>query len=521
MKFAPTFSPDGSQVAFAWDGGRTELIRPYDLYAKVIGYEQLRQLTHHPAAWVVPAWSPDGRNIAFVRDGTDSPGVFMISALGGPERKLADSDVEYFLPINLSWSPDSRTLAYATRDGMHTVDALSGEIRSIQAPPECPATYDPTFSPDGRWLAFSCYHYENYDLYVLPLGGGPAKKVTGVSEISLPIAWSNDSKRILFEQHEQLFEVSVDDGMARPLSFAQNGHDPAIAAVGERLAFVSLSRNVNLWRVNLKPTGQESVAMMSATSAEQSGPDISPDGKKICFGSSRSGSYEVWVSNLDGSDAVQLSHLHAEDIKAQWSPDGSSIVVGSVKSGKSSLFVVDPQVGVLRRIETGLFTTGYTRWSRDGRWIYFVNEQAGTRQGTYKVSVDGAALQFVSPKLYCNVQEAKSGNTLYFMNGPTHEVIYERDLSTGVERPVNGMPRVATAADWALASDGIYFIDISGETASIGFFDFKTRRVTRKIPLPKPPVFFGGLALAPDESWLAYSQVDRNDSDLMLAEGFR
>ena len=30
MKFAPTFSPDGSQVAFAWDGGRTELTRPYD-----------------------------------------------------------------------------------------------------------------------------------------------------------------------------------------------------------------------------------------------------------------------------------------------------------------------------------------------------------------------------------------------------------------------------------------------------------------------------------------------------------
>jgi len=361
----------------------------------------------------------------------------------------------------------------------------------------------------------------NYDLYVLPLGGGAAKKVTGVSEISQPIAWSNDSKRLLFEQFEQLFEVGIDSGVARPLSFAQNGHYPAIAAAGERLAFVSLSRNVNLWRVNLEPTGQESVAIMSATSAEQSGPDISPDGKKICFGSSRSGSYEVWVSNLDGSDAVQLSHLHAEDIKAQWSPDGKLIVVGAVKSGKSSLFVVDPQVGVLRRIETGLFTVGYARWSRDGRWVYFLNEQAGTREGTYKVSVDGVALQFVSPKLYCNVQEARSGNALYFMNGPTHEEIYERDLSTGIERPVDGMPRVATAADWALASDGIYFIDISGDTASIGFFDFKARRVTRKILLPKPPVFFGGLALAPDESWLAYSQVDRNDSDLMLAEGFR
>ena len=60
----PSFSPDGNQIAFAWDGGNGD---NQDIYIKVVGAAVPLRLTTHPAADQKPAWSSDGRHIAFVR----------------------------------------------------------------------------------------------------------------------------------------------------------------------------------------------------------------------------------------------------------------------------------------------------------------------------------------------------------------------------------------------------------------------------------------------------------------------
>ena len=60
----PTFSPDGNQVAFTWNGEKQE---NYDIYIKLIGVGPPLRLTTHPDADGSPAWSPDGRHIAFLR----------------------------------------------------------------------------------------------------------------------------------------------------------------------------------------------------------------------------------------------------------------------------------------------------------------------------------------------------------------------------------------------------------------------------------------------------------------------
>ena len=60
----PAFSPDGSSVAFTWNGETEE---NWDIYAKLIGPGSPQRLTTDPAMDLSPAWSPDGRSIAFVR----------------------------------------------------------------------------------------------------------------------------------------------------------------------------------------------------------------------------------------------------------------------------------------------------------------------------------------------------------------------------------------------------------------------------------------------------------------------
>jgi dipeptidyl aminopeptidase/acylaminoacyl peptidase len=104
----PTFSPDGSQIAFAWDGNPETGSKGYDLYVKAIGSETLLRLTHHPSEWISPAWSPDGTQIAFHRLSGADTGIYVVPALGSPERKLRSTRLPYAVDAPISWSPDGK-----------------------------------------------------------------------------------------------------------------------------------------------------------------------------------------------------------------------------------------------------------------------------------------------------------------------------------------------------------------------------------------------------------------------------
>ena len=62
----PSFSPDGNQTAFAWNGEKRD---NWDIWVKVVGETHALRLTTDPAPDVYPAWSPDGTHIAFCRGG--------------------------------------------------------------------------------------------------------------------------------------------------------------------------------------------------------------------------------------------------------------------------------------------------------------------------------------------------------------------------------------------------------------------------------------------------------------------
>ena len=84
QEIAPTFSPDGSQIAFAWNEG-TGADHQFDLYVKSLGSERLLRLTHHPSRWISPAWSPDGSAIAFRETGgTAAPASLSFPLSAGP-----------------------------------------------------------------------------------------------------------------------------------------------------------------------------------------------------------------------------------------------------------------------------------------------------------------------------------------------------------------------------------------------------------------------------------------------------
>ncbi len=163
----PSLSPDGNQVAFAWNGDKDG--SNVDLYVSMIGTPAVRRLTTHPAMDVFPRWSPDGRQIAFVRQWTDHEGrVYVVSPLGGPERKVSDFDAHFDRVAafgDLSWSPDGRYIAAARAStqregestGIYLIPVEGGEPRLVTQAKAPASDRDPAISHDGRRLAyFSC-----------------------------------------------------------------------------------------------------------------------------------------------------------------------------------------------------------------------------------------------------------------------------------------------------------------------------------------------------------------------------
>ena len=91
---SPAFSPDGSEVAFGWDGETNGA--GYDLYVKVIGSENPLRITRHPSEKLSVAWSPVGHAIAISRVSKEgASGIFLVPPTGGPERKIYSRSSTY------------------------------------------------------------------------------------------------------------------------------------------------------------------------------------------------------------------------------------------------------------------------------------------------------------------------------------------------------------------------------------------------------------------------------------------
>src|SRR5205823_1860649 len=106
----------------------------------------------------------------------------------------------------------------------------------------------------------------NYELEVMPARGGTPRKLTLVNDIPSPTAWSADSTRIIFTELGKLFAIKREGGDPQQLTFAHAAFSPAVAPHGDRLAYADWTRNVNLWRIDLRPRVRGASALLRATS---------------------------------------------------------------------------------------------------------------------------------------------------------------------------------------------------------------------------------------------------------------
>jgi Tol biopolymer transport system component len=544
---APAFSPDGKEIAFLWDGGKGhsawELTRQEypDIYVKLIGEGTPLRLTSSPDPKGGPAWSPDGRQITFVRQGARG-GIVIVSALGGPEYVLAplNSPVADFHQWRqewrqADWSPDGKFLAVAddppeASPGIFLVSVASSDKQRLTTMPSPGYDIAPTFSPDGKIVAFVRATGINQDIYLVSSTGGAPQRLTYLNKpIGGAFSWTPDGKEILFsspgeqESHGSLWRVSVTGGAPERLSFggAEEAWEPALSRQGNLLAYTQVPTNVNIWQLQLSSFHRpmHSPSKLISSTRLQSAPQFSPDGKKIVFASDRLGSTDIWVCNRDGSNPVRLTRMGTVGTP-RWSPDGRQIVFDAPASGTFGVYVVSVDGGAPRQVIVDGHTNAVPSWSKDGRWIYFASDRDGSDQ-IWKIPPHGG--QPIQLTRHGGVLglESLDGKFLYYTDRWEPSGIWRTSPEGGKETLVIKQP--INMWYWTVGKDGLYFIDTDTKPrATVKFWSFATRQATTVAALarsawPHDPA----LAVSPDGGSLLFHQEDNVNNDIMLVENFR
>ena len=137
-----------------------------------------------------PTWSPDGKEIAFVRSIGQVNGIFVINLETTEERQISPDGVAP------EWSPDGSRIAFVDPRGLALMNPDGTGVTSLGVRGDCP-----TWSPDGGQIAYCSVQgelSEEDDLYVMSADGSRRRQLTRDPGIEDPVAWSPDGERIAF-----------------------------------------------------------------------------------------------------------------------------------------------------------------------------------------------------------------------------------------------------------------------------------------------------------------------------------
>ncbi len=398
LELFPKFSPDGRQIAFVGDYSGTRQVH----VISVDGGEP-KQLTYYNDVGPLPPrggidnrvldWTRDGRNILFLPHRlpwSERMGVpYIVPAAGGMETQLAipeagggmyspDGTKIVYTPIEREFRTWKRYRGGRAQD-VWIYDLVNNTSEQI--------TNDPATDNQPVWVRDTIYFASDRDadrllnLYAYDTTTRQTRKVTNHTDYD--VLWvSAGPDAVVYEAGGALyrFDPSTNTSTRVP-----------IRVFGDFKNTVPYFRNVrdNIQTATLSPTGVRALfgargEIFTAPAKEgeirnltqtpgvrEMNPTWSPDGRTIAYLSDRSGEYEIWVRNADGSGTERRVTNNGSVWRFQpvWSPD-SRMLAFSDKN--SELHYVEVASGRVTRVDRGTYNdiTYYT-WSPDSRWIAY------------------------------------------------------------------------------------------------------------------------------------------------------
>lgn len=173
---APEISPDGKSIIFS----RTSVNATQTVIWRMERKGENADKISRSTGWD-PTWSPDGESVLFVSDANGLPYLFVSRANGKGMRQVGD----WVVGGRGDWSPDGNWIvAYGGDPGNREIHLLNADGSNAHViSPTGGNSREPSFSPDGQWIAFSS-SYDNpgdanaCEIYIMRVDGSDLRRLT-------------------------------------------------------------------------------------------------------------------------------------------------------------------------------------------------------------------------------------------------------------------------------------------------------------------------------------------------------
>jgi tricorn protease len=423
-----------------------------------------------------------------------------------------------------------RHVAFIYADDLWVADRDGRNVRRLTS--DSSAASRPTFSPDGRTIAFSARYEGNTDVYVIPVEGGPPRRLTWHPGADLVLGFTPDGKEVLFtspryvftNRYTQLFTVPVGGGMAKQLPIPHAAR-ACFSPDGEFIAYNPLADRTVQWkhyrggthaRIWIYRRKDHSVVQIPQPKGRCN--DLDPQwlGERIYFRSDRAGEYNLFAYEPATKEVTQLTK-HEDFPVLGLNAGGGALVY---EQG-GHLHLYDPAAKRDRRLKIGVASDLAEARPRFVKGAKYVRNAAVSPSGARAVFEFRGEIVTVPaakghPRNLTNTPGAHERSPAWSPDG--NSVAYFSDASGEYElhvRPADGKGPAKTYAlhgagfydlpVWAPDSKKIAYRDCSQSLFWIDLSDGKVQRVASEPHYGPEGLRTLRPAWSPDSKWIAYT----------------
>ena len=523
-EFFPSLSPDGQLLAYA-----SRASGNWDIYVQRVGDASPVNLTKNSAADdSQPAFSPDGNSIVF-RSDRDGGGIFLMNAKGESVVRVSDfgyspswspDGTQILVGTEKIPQPSTRP----SKSQLWAIDLKNNERRLLFEGD----ALQPHYSPNKLRIVFwsrPTRAGQREDIWTIPAQGGQAVRITNGSTTDVNPIWSPEGKYLYFSSSRggsvNVWRVPVDEKTG-----ATQGEPVAVTAMGgatstlqlslsrdgKRLVYISQQDVRNLRKVAFDPVRQRVTGepvWISRGSLQLWFPEPSPDGEWLTA-CSRGQERHVYILRSDGSELRNLTNDNfRNDGWPRWSPDGQRIAFTSRRTGDYELWVINRDGTGLRQL-TESKGGHYSPWSPDGSSIAYsthvpkndciiiqADKTWSEQKLTYLSPLQDASLSFEG---WAYSHDGKRIAGIRHLPNGSHSGIGIHDLSTGQYEWFTDF------GDWPVwLNDDRSLLFVS--QGKILLLDIASRKYREIFTVTDQDVDIGSPSLSPDNRTLYFTFV--------------